>query len=559
MNEQSRKRVAAVARVGMAMVLCLGLVSCGGGAAVALIGGGVGTGGTGISLGTVIGFGSVVVDGTAYNSVTPDYFVDSDTSARSATAATSVELGDQLQIQLDASGNPSVVTITPQLVGVATNVTPTGFTVNGVPVQVGSSASSGPPTFYSGLAGLGNLTTGMPVEVHGVFGLDATGQAYVRATLVKQLPPTNTIAVVTGIVSGLDTSTGSFQIGPMTVQTQSATVVNPTGTTLANGDVVQVWSNQAPTVTGAMAAGSVTIRTLRGMSGNAQVSGLVMQLQGNTFSLSGIPVDASALSSQAATLQNGQYLVVQGTVNPTTGVLTAASLQSYASQSPNQVQLTGTITGFVSTSNFLVRGVPVDAAQATITGAGSQGLGNGAYVTVNGAVNSSNLVTATSVTVNSTVPDGGTVDYSGVVGNLGTGTTGTTFTLTYTREGVTSSSTVTLAPNVQFTNGGASQLANGASVQIEASNGPAGLMAVAVSFIPAGAASSTTETGSSSGSTEGVVYNDDGTTFTVNGLNIQINGTALTGGGTLTNGLRVHVTFNQSGGQYLATSISLND
>ena len=549
-----------LALLAAALSLDLVLASCGGGGAVASIGGGVGTGGTGISLGTVTGFGSVVVDGTAYDGATPDYYAETNTEESAPTSATTVELGAQLSIALDAQGNPATVTIDPELVGAVAGLGAGGFTVNGVPVQINTDPAAGPVTYYAGLSGFSGLTAGMQVEVHGAVGIDSTGQGYVQATLIEQLPASNPVTRITGAVANLDAAAGTFRIGGSTIRTTSKTSVSPAGLALANGQIVNVWSNTPAAANGVVTAQVVGIRSLSGVAGSVQLGGLVAQRQGTGFMVSGIPIDASAagLASTVAHLVDGEYVVVQGQSDASTGTVAATAIRPYAAQ-PAQVELKGTITGFVSQGNFLVRGVPVDASQAQFDGGTAMSLANGVFVDVIGSVASSNLVTASRVTILPGAPDGGTVDYQGTVGSLVATPGGTSFTLTYREDGRTSTAQVVLAPNVVFTRGTAAQLADGKTVEIEAINGANGLTAYSVTFQNVGAGSSggTNKSGGTTSETRGIVYGYDGTRFSVNGITIQVNG-VLPSVGTLADGLIVEVSFVQSGGLNLAKEISLD-
>uniref|UniRef100_E6PRV5 DUF5666 domain-containing protein n=1 Tax=mine drainage metagenome TaxID=410659 RepID=E6PRV5_9ZZZZ len=545
--------------LGLAALLILLLASCGGGSTVASSGGGVGTGGTGMSFGTVTGFGSVVVDGTPYNSASPQYFAGNDQGEATLTAATAVQLGNQLRIQLDAQGTPSMVLIEPELMGAVANLSSTGFSVNGVPVQVNTNPASGPVTYYSGLTDYAGLSPGMQVEVHGAYGVNSNGQGYVQATLIEQLPATNPVTRITGVISHLQAASGTFQIGTTTVQIGAATSVVPSGLSLANGQLVNVWSNVPVTASG-ITAGVVRIRTLQGVSGPVQVGGLVSMLSGSRFQVSGVTIDASApaLASTVQGLTLGEYVVVLGQADASTGVVTASSIRAYATQ-PAQVELRGTITGYVSPSNFLVRGVLVDASAPGVSfnGGSAASLGNGVFVDILGHVGSGNgnVVTASSVTVLPQAPDGGTVDYQGTVSALNTANG--TFTLTWQKEGTTSTSQVTLAPNVVFSNGAAAQLVNGANVEIEATNTSSGLTAYSVSFRGVGSGDGGSGGSSSTLETKGVIYNLTSTSFQVNALTIQINGVSPNSG-TLANGVTVEVTFTPSGSQNLAKEISID-
>ncbi|MHB0920983.1 MAG: DUF5666 domain-containing protein [Thiomonas delicata] len=552
-------------RWAICALLSLALASCGGGGTFAS--GGVGTGGTGISSGTVTGFGSVVVDGTAYSSATPQYFNGNDQEDAALAPSTAVQLGDQLRVQLDAQGNPSTVIIEPDLIGAVAGLnnrpaaSANGFTVNGVGVRVNNNPAAGPVTYYSGLAGYGDLSSGMQVEVHGAYGIDAGG-AYIQATLIEQLPSSNPVTRITGVVSNLDSTADTFQIGNTSVQFSASTALVPSGASLANGQLVNVWSNVSANANGAIVAGAIRIRTLQGLSGSAQIGGLVSMLAGNHFQVSGVPIDASApgLASALLALADGEYVVVQGQVDPTTGVVKASSIRPYSVQ-PAQVELRGTITAYVSPSNFLVRGVPVNASPASFAPSGTTtaSLGNGVFVDIVGSIGSGtgNVVTASAVTVLSAPPDGGTVDYQGTVSNLDAAHG--TFTLTWQHEGgIPASSSVTLAPNVVYSNGTASQLTNGANVEIEATNTAGGLLAYSVSF-------RNTDQSSGSGTTEtsGVVYNYSYNTssstgsFQINGLTITIPSNVPPPPG-FGNGVKAEVSFTTSNGKNVAQRIGID-
>ena len=540
----------------MGAFLIVALAACGGGGTmVASTGGGVGTGGTGISMGTVTGFGSVVLDGTAYSSATPQYFAGTDHDEAKLVTSAAVELGGQLQIQLDAQGNPSTVLIAPELIGPVATLSAAGFTINGVPVRVNTDPRAGPVTYYTGLANYAGLATGMQLEVHGAYGVDLSGQGYIQATLIEQLLSTNAVTRITGVVSNLNAGAGSFQIGGATVHFDATTSVLPAGMNLVAGQMVNVWSDVAlASGSGVVTAGVIHIRTLHGVSGPVQIGGLVSMLSGTHFEVAGVPIDASApaLGGVVSGLVSGAYVVVVGQSDAASAVVTASGIRAYATQ-PTSVELSGTITGYVGPANFLVRGVPVDASQAKfLNGASPASLGNGVFVDVVGGV-SGNVVTGTSVAVLTAPPDGATVDYQGIVSQLNS--SAGTFVLTWQHGGMTTSAVVTLAPNVAFGDGTSSQLINGVGVEIEATKTANGLVAYTVSFHAIGSLG-----GDGTGSfleTSGLVYEVTPTSFVVNGLVIQTNGVTPQVG-ALVNGAKVEVNFSQSGTLNLAQTISID-
>ena len=539
-------------------LLALALGGCGGaggGAVSTALSGGVGTGGTGIVFGAITGFGSIVVDGTAYSSATPQYFADSDQSEGAAASAAALALGNQVQLQLDAQGNPSSVTIEPALIGTVSQIGSGEFTVNGMMVRVNTSAASAPLTYYSGLSNFSSLTAGMRVAVHGSHGVDpGSQQQYVQATLIEQLPSTGTVYRLSGLVSKLDTSAGTFQIGTTSVQFGANTAILPAGSALANGLWINVWSNTAPGPNGELSAGVIRARSLAGATGQVQVSGIVSELSGTQFLVAGIAIDAgaSALATTLRSLRAGDYVTAQGLPDARAGTLVASSLRAYAAQ-PAQVELKGTITGLVSQTSFLVRGVPVDATGAQLIGAASTSLRNGMYVEIDGRVGG-NTVTATTLSAPGEAPTGGTVNYRGSISQYDAATG--TFVLTGSMDADNASITVKLADNAAYANGGMMQLMNGANVEVEATKDSGDLLAYGVFFRSLGAMAG----GMSGGQleTEGLAYGVTATTFNVNGLTIQINGVTPQGG-SLTNGAQVEIEFTQSGGQNLARKIAIDD
>jgi len=233
----------------------------------------------------------------------------------------------------------------------------------------------------------------------------------------------------------------------------------------------------------------------------------------------------------------------------------ASSIRAYATQ-PTAVELNGTITDFVNQGNFLVPGVPVDASQAQLLGAASGAiLRSGMFVEVIGSVSSvkGNVVAAKSVSAASTAPTVGTVNYRGTVSQFDAASG--SFVLTGSLDEDGASATIRLAPNVGYANGGAAQLASGASVEVEATKNTGDIVAYGVFFRKIGALSSSPSAGKLE--TAGLAYGVTSSTFNVSGLTIQING-VIPQDGTLVNGARVEVEFTQSGGQNLAQQIAVD-
>ncbi len=549
-----------------AAALSVALSSCGGGGIAALALGGVGTGGTGLTIGTVVALGSVGVDDHEYDSQAPQYFEDGNATA---TPATVVGLGQRIHVETDAADNPLTMTVEPTLVGTIQG-TPTihadgvtgSFVVNGVTVVTNIAPAAGPVTFYVGLTDITSLTSGTRVEVHGLFHGNAGGTGNtIQATRIALSPVTDTTTRITGVVTGLTQSAAgeSFQIAGsgMTVQMTSATATEPAGVALANGQVVNVLSTTAPSGT-TIPAANVRIHGIVGTTTTVAVEGLVSSSGGGVFTVDGVAVDAVAAGLPA--VHDGDAIVVTGQEGAN-GTLNASAIRTYATQ-PAQVSLKGTITGYVSASNFLVRGVPVDAGGAAVTtvvGGTPAALGNGVYVEITGnpgGLGQGNVVVAANVASSSVPPVGAVVDYLGTIGGFTSDKS--PFTLQGTFGGVTNP-TVTLTTNVQTVNGTEGNLADGKAVEVEGTVTASGLTVYSVTFLGSAPTSSDTN-----GEVHG--YAAGGSGFTVNGIALTLTPTTLFYDGTttstpppwFTDGAPVEVNYTQSGGQNLAQSISFD-
>jgi hypothetical protein len=432
--------------------------------------------------------------------------------------------------------------------------------VNGVRVQFNNQLAAGPLTYFSGLQGPGSVQNGMQVAVSGALGLNTSGTPWVMATLIERLPDANTILRTSGIVSGLDSGAQNFLLGSMTIRYNSATLVLPRSAALANGVFVKVWSNQSLSNGGAtLSANTIRARSLSGRVGSVQLSGLVSQLSGSHFQISGVGIDASAgnLASAVAALASGQYVTVRGQIDSSSGGVTASAIDSYASQ-PVQTAIQGTITGYTGVGAFFVRGVPVDASMAQITyGPGLSALADGVYVELVGTVDASNsaVISASTVSViGAQAPNGKAVNYRGLVRQFVSASQ--PFVLVHRVNGVDVLDTVTLASNVSYSNGGASQLANNVGIELEATKNASGLTGYSVNFIGTGP-------GPGSGGMQPVLVRGrvdalSATTLRVAGLAIQLNG-VIAQGGVLAGGVRVEVWITASGASLLAQSITVKN
>jgi hypothetical protein len=171
-----------------------------------LLSGGVGSGGSGLAEGFVTGFGSIIVDGVAYD----DSAATEQADARDArTAAPALAIGQKVRLSLDDQGRVARIELQPQLRGPVTlaprPVDPgQPFEVLGQPVRLIAQATQGfAPTLIEGFDSLNPLVTGTPVEVHGQWVVESGSGAVLYASRVERLDSLPAYYRLGGLVESL--------------------------------------------------------------------------------------------------------------------------------------------------------------------------------------------------------------------------------------------------------------------------------------------------------------------------------------------------------------------
>lgn len=365
----------------MALLVAAWLASCGGG------GGGVGTGGTGTDpnsatvtdpnestvaaavVGPITGLGSIIVNGVRFETGSDIRSADEGI----ATSEAELRLGMMVEIQgsinaARSSGRASTVRWFSELRGAVSSVDAAArsFVVLGVPVSVSSS------TVFSGLDALNSLRPGDVVEVYGL--RDPTTNRLAATRIELESAPVGAAPIeykLRATVSNLDAASRRFNLGAVLVTYAADTRIDPApnGANLANGQMVTVYSNQAPGG-GAWPAARVQVRSLAGRFEGAsygQVEGLVTGFASpSSFTVAGVNVDASRATftrGSLADLRNGARIEADGGVE--SGRLIAARIKVERDDEDDDTERTvrGSITAFQSISNFTVRGETIDASQ----------------------------------------------------------------------------------------------------------------------------------------------------------------------------------------------------
>ena len=398
------------------------LAACGGDGTIGSI--------PGMAVGTVNGFGSVIVDGVPYGDLAARVVTE---TAPGVAAAAEVLLGDRVSVTFSEAGVASVVTIDTALSGpVATAVSSGSFTMLGQTVMIGG---QGPTTqFGGGYRRAADIVAGDPVDVQG-FLVQQGGSYVIAATRIDKLSAAPAYLRVSGLIGSPSGGASiSFSLGALSVDGSGA-IVLPSGAVLGAGQAVTVLASPAsyavsPAGAPSLQAAQIRVRALQAGGLDNYLSGSVSSLdtQAMTFLLGGQKViySGATITPNQMSLGNGQYVQVRGSVG-SDGSLTAATVAIADVETEADSQLHGNIVTYDSVANsFTVRGVSVDASTASLQSCPPGGLAVGLYVEVQGTL-SSNGVVATTV-ICQAEPSGGTVERQGVAGSVDP--VGRTFVLT---------------------------------------------------------------------------------------------------------------------------------
>lgn len=377
------------------LAAALGLAACGGDQQLAS--GGVGEGGTGIVIGTTTGFGSVIVDGAAWDD--REARIEVETDPRVPAELADLKLGQRVEIEYAQPDVARRIRIEAEAIGpiAAIDAAAGGFTVAGQTVRINADPLAGPVTLFEGVADLAGLAIADIVEIHGSPRFDAAaGRSVVLASRIEKRAalPAGLIRVV-GRVQDYDPATRRFRLGDLTVAADAALIV-PANRSLANGQSVVVWSD-APLGAGpTLDARFIRIRERASPEREAQIAGPVGRYDAVNarFELGDIAVDARAATVEPAsqTLADGKYVVVKGRFG-SDGVLLASKVKIRRPGAGDiEIELMGTITDFAGAADFRVRGVRVDAAAARLTACPAAGLAADVYVEIEGSLQGGRVV-----------------------------------------------------------------------------------------------------------------------------------------------------------------------
>jgi Domain of unknown function (DUF5666) len=304
-------------------LLALVLASCGGGSSsVAEISGG----GTGVSAGSISGFGSVYVNGVKHETSSA-VITDDDADDNQRIGEDKLKVGQVVEVKGKAKDDSNSVAesmekaaeVKGPVDSVYDPATKT-LKVMGQTVLIDNNTSVDDNILPNGL--ITDLKAGDLVEVHGF--RDAAG--VITATHIEMQGPVAQYRI-RGTISGLDATKKEFKIGDLTVDYGTALIV-PTGTTLKDNMRVRVKAQNAP-VAGKLTAIKVKAKKIE--DGNkAELEGVITKFTSATdFEINGqkVTTDASTVYQHGVVgdLKEGAKVEAKGTV--ANGILTASKIE----------------------------------------------------------------------------------------------------------------------------------------------------------------------------------------------------------------------------------------
>jgi hypothetical protein len=332
-----------------------------------------------VAVGSITGFGSVLVDGVVFTDTTTTVVVDTNPDAPSVQTTSNLKLGMQVEMK-HANGAASEIFVVSSLRGPVTAIDAanTKLTVLGQVVQVVTTGVEA--TALEGFATFADIKTSDWVEVHAIENADGS----LKATRIERESVAESTSIkIAGKLSTLNTSAKTFKLGAMTIN-YANTAIRPSGAVLADAQRVVVFADAAP-VGNVLAPNKLRVRDAKfpGMD-KGNFGGLITDfVSASSFVVAGIKVDASAAkyeNGSATDLINGAAVRVKGTLKD--GVLSALAVEFKGKSGSESGAMTvkGAITDFVSVSNFKLRGQTIDATGATFDGGAATDLGNGALI-----------------------------------------------------------------------------------------------------------------------------------------------------------------------------------
>lgn len=505
-----------------------------------------------VAVGTVTGFGSVIVDGVRFNDSAAKVEVETEPGVPVSIRSRDLKIGQTATVAFsgdESNAEAQSIRIEGEIVGSVDSVDAAGgkIVVSGQDVRTNTDATKGPVTVFEGFLSLAAVKVGDRIEVHGMPQVDAVTKAlFVQATRIELKTDAKPFVRLTGTIANLAANT--FELGGMKISFASTIRIIPANAILANGQRVAVWSDM-PAVGNTLTAKAIRVKGEM-KTGGVRIGGPITDCAGTciaSFKVNGLSIDASAAkfdSGTAATLVNGVFVRVRGVLDAATQKVVASKV-GFRGQDELELDIRGTISAFVAgangTATFSVRGVPVQTNAQTKTSGCASALADGVPVKVEGTV-AGNVMLATEVKCLPSL-DLLKAEVRGAIGVVDAAAK--TFKLASMPD-----LTIAYDPaTTKFDDGTAAQLVVGAFVEVEGPVANGKLTATEIEFKSA--------PGANERSIKGLVFMFNATagTFKIGALTIVVGSAALPAG--FADGVRVEVNFTSANGVNTAMSIKL--
>ena len=377
-------------------------------------------------MGTVTGFGSIIIDGVR---IDDRGILALTENSNGVVGNVELKMGHSVEIQHDGKLKAKQVLVIPSMQGVisAIDVVAGTLKIMGMTVVINIDRAAGPVTVFEAPYTFANAKVGDGVEIHGILKTDAAGKIQIHATRVEK-ETLGAIHKLRGKVTGLSTGTSTFKIGELTINYQNASIT-PASASLSNGaEVVVSIPASASFAGGVVTVTAVKVKNHRDESRDteAQLRGIVsnINISAKTFSLDGLQINAADAKfdhdgKSFADLSTGVYVRVKG-VFQADGSVTAKSiaLRKVETDKVGEVELHGSILNFVSIADFSVRGIKMNAATAEIDCPAGTVLRNDLQVKIEGFLTADGSVKVKEVECEKSNDGTSTVEREGIAGNI---------------------------------------------------------------------------------------------------------------------------------------------
>ena len=340
--------------------------------------------------GTIMGFGSIIVNGVRFDDSAAQV-TDDDGQAHDKG---DLKLGMTVEVEssgIDRNSNTakaSHVRFGAAIVGpvsaISAATTPKTLTVLDQTVEVSDTT-----VFDDSLPnGFASINVGDVLEIHALF--DAVTGHYLAKRIEPK--PGATVFKLRGVVSALDTGAKTFMIGAAVIDYSG--IANPPAN-LANGQTVRVQLNTTKNASGQWVATAIRMEQNEMENEDrdeAEVEGTITAFTSTTsFSVNGLPVDATNAKFEDGTagIVLGAMVEVEGAI--VNGVLVATKVEledMHQNDDRNKNELFGPISNLDTTAKtFVVRSVTVHYDSTTVFKDGvAADLANGKEVEVKGVL-----------------------------------------------------------------------------------------------------------------------------------------------------------------------------